>query len=85
MAELYNNQREYFLFIVSLVVAGAIGTVALGFFLKILEDLYGQGLRQFDESAFEVIYSLRSQELNQLVTFITHMGGALAYFILYRS
>ena len=79
--ELYYHQREYFLFITTLAVAGAIGTVALGFYLKILEDLYGQGLRQFDASIFELIYALRSESFTKIMTFITHLGGAVAYFV----
>ena len=81
LKELNSYQKEYLIFISSLVVAGAIGTVALGFFLKILEDLYGQGLRQFDESVFELIYTLRSEPFTRIVTFVTHLGGALAYFV----
>ncbi|TRX62610.1 phosphatase PAP2 family protein [Fulvivirga sp. M361] len=80
--ELYNNKKEYFLFIFSLLIAGGIGTIALGFFLTILQDLYGTGLNQFDQSVFELIHGLRSESLTIVITFITHLGGAPMYFVL---
>ncbi len=81
-AELYENKREYVLFIGSLILAGAVAVVSLGFFIKISEDLYGPALKALDQGTFDVLHSLRSPALNHTFTVITQLGSAPAYIIL---
>ncbi|MEM9299279.1 MAG: phosphatase PAP2 family protein [Bacteroidota bacterium] len=81
-AELYQNKREYVLFIGSLLLAGTVAIVSLSFFISIADDLYGPGFQAFDKNAFDILHSLRSPTLTLFFTIITNLGSAPAYFTL---
>ena len=82
VSELYQNKREYILFIGSLLLAGAVAILSLSFFINIAEDLYGTGSKALDQKAFDILHSLRTPTLNLFFTIITHLGSAPAYLIL---
>ncbi|MEM8568872.1 MAG: phosphatase PAP2 family protein [Bacteroidota bacterium] len=81
-SEIYQNKREYVLFIGSLLLAGSVAIISLSFFISIAEDLYGPRFQVFDKSAFDILHSLRSPTLTSFFTIITSLGSAPAYFTL---
>ncbi|MCA6078440.1 phosphatase PAP2 family protein [Fulvivirga sedimenti] len=78
----YENRREYILFVATLIVAAIVTSFLLNIFFEITEKLGTPELVQADDAISRVFFSYRSEKLTPLVTIITHLGSAPAYFIL---
>lgn len=80
--ELKKHKSEYVLFIISLIIPGIICLFALNAFLEMAEALQGDQLVRFDDVVMGYVHGYRSDQLTQVVTFITDLGDVGAYVII---
>ena len=80
--EFIEHKKEYFWYIVFLVVTMAVCTVILDAFWDITSELKGDRLPEIDEKVSAFIQSFRSEGLTSLVIPITRLGGKWGYLIM---
>ena len=80
--ELKYGRKEYFRFIIFLLIAGSVSILALTIFLYITSRLDQTIWFGFDYYVNLYVHALRSAALTEVVLFITDLGSLYAYLII---